>query len=248
MLDSDFSPQQDRGIGQAAWHRGGRATQSSPQAAMGQCDPESSTAGTQSPRQGQYLSRVHFSHLMAQEAGDKGTVGYPGTVHCSWDAGTRLSRSETTLSRARRSCQRQAGQCFLPLHACPVGVGTVGSDRAVLTGHSAATTSHQVRCQHLLNLEQIKKAKLHVEMAIKVRDPISQPSNATCLHLLRFWLRRAEPEEQELGQAEPTGLCTGEEDLHGTGPLPHHPPPAASPGLGGEEGTQHGQAAGAALQ
>lgn len=126
MLDSDFSPQQDRGIGQAAWQKGGRATQSSPQAAMGQCDPESSTAGTQPPRQGQYLSRVHFSHLMAQEAEDKGTVGYPGTVHCSWDAGTRLSRSETTLSRAQRPCQRQAGQCFLPLHACPVRLGTWG--------------------------------------------------------------------------------------------------------------------------
>lgn len=127
VLDSDLSPQQDRGIGQAAWQRGGRATHSSPQAAMGQCDPESSTAGTQSPRQGQYLSRVHFSHLMAREAGDKDTEGYPGSVHCSWDAGsTKPSRSETTLSRAQRSCQRQAGQCFLPLHACPVGLGMWG--------------------------------------------------------------------------------------------------------------------------
>ncbi|XP_039589883.1 tubulin monoglycylase TTLL3 isoform X2 [Passer montanus] len=135
---------------------------------MGQCDPESSTAGTQPPRQGQHLSRVHFSHPLAQEAGDKGTVGHPGTVRGSWDTGTRLSRSETTLSRARRSGQRQAGQCFLPLRACPVARGHSGSDRAVLTGHSAATTtSHQVGCQRLLNLEQLKKAKLYVEMAIK---------------------------------------------------------------------------------
>ncbi|XP_054496165.2 tubulin monoglycylase TTLL3 isoform X1 [Agelaius phoeniceus] len=163
---------------------------------MGQCDPESSTAGTQSPRQGQYLSRVHFSHLMAQEAGDKGTVGYPGTVHCSWDAGTRLSRSETTLSRARRSCQRQAGQCFLPLHPYPVGVGTVGSDRAVLTGHSAATTSHQVRCQHLLNLEQIKRAKLHVEMAIKEKKIFMVQGPYPIIRRLlraRGWVERKAP-------------------------------------------------------
>lgn len=113
-----------------------------------------------------------------------------------------------------------------PRLPCGTGhVGTVSSDRVVLTGHSAATTtSHQVGCWHSLNLEQLKKAKLHVEMAIKVKDLISHPSNATCLHFLHFWLRGAEPEEPGLGQAEPTGLCTGEEDLHGTGPLPHHPP------------------------
>lgn len=229
------------------WHRGGRATHRSPhpQATMGQWNIESSTAGTQPPRQG-HLRRVHSSYLMAQQIWDKGTVGHPGTVWCSWDTGMRLSRSETAFSRARSLVrQRQAGQCFLPLHVCPVRLGTVGSDRAVLTGHSAATTtSHQVGCQHSLKLEQLKKAKLHVEMAIKVRDLISHPSNATCLH---FWLRRAEPEEPGLEQAEPTGLCAGEEDLHGTGRLPRYPPPAASPGLGGEEAPWHGQTAGAAL-
>lgn len=129
MLDSCFSPQQDRGIGQPTWRRGGRATHSSPhpQATMGQCDTESSTAGTQPPSQGQHLSRVHSSHPAAQQAGDKGTVGHPGTVQCSWDTGTRLSKSEAALSRPQSSVrQRQAGQCFLPLHACPVGLGTWG--------------------------------------------------------------------------------------------------------------------------
>lgn len=55
-------------------------------------------------------------------------------------------------------------------------MGTVGSDRAVLTGHSTVTTtSHQAGYQHSLNLMQLQKAKLHVEMAIKVRDLVSHP-------------------------------------------------------------------------
>lgn len=129
MLDSDFSPQQDRVIGQATGHRGGRATHTSPllQAIMGQCNTESSTAGTQPPSWRQHLSRVHFSHPTAQQAGNKGTVGHPETLQCSRVTGTRLSRSETVLLRAPRLVrQRQAGQCFLPLHACPVGLGTWG--------------------------------------------------------------------------------------------------------------------------
>lgn len=129
MLDACFSPQQDRGIGHPTWHRGGRATHSSPhpQATMGRCDTQSSTVGMQPPSQGQYLSRVHSSHPTAQQAGDKGTVGHPGTVQCRWDTGTRLSKSEAALSRPQSSVrQRQAGQCFLPLLACAVGLGTWG--------------------------------------------------------------------------------------------------------------------------
>lgn len=121
-------PQQGRGIEQLPWHRGRRATHSSryPQAAMGQCDIKSSTAGTQLRRQ-IHLSRAHSSHTMAHQVWDKGMVGHPGTVRCSWDTGMRLSRSETALSRARSLVrQRQAGQCFLPLCACPVGLGTWG--------------------------------------------------------------------------------------------------------------------------
>lgn len=128
MLDSDL-PQQDRVIGQPPGHRGGRTTHSSPlpQATMGQCNTESSTAGTQFPKWGQHVSKVHSRHPSAQQAGDKGTLGQPGTVQCSRDTGTRLSRSETALSRARRLArQKQAGQCFQPLHACPVGLGAWG--------------------------------------------------------------------------------------------------------------------------
>lgn len=138
VLDSDLSPQQDRGIGQPAWHRGGRTTHSSPQATMGQRDTESSTAGTQTPRQRQHLSRVHFSHLTAQAAGDKGTVGHPGTVQCSWGTGTRLSRSETTLSRAQRS-----GQCFLPLCAALWDWGHGDSGLRQGCPHRAFSSHHQ---------------------------------------------------------------------------------------------------------
>lgn len=76
--------------------------------------------------------------------------------------------------------QAEAGRSVLSTSPClPCGtedVGTVGLQRAVLTGHSAATTtSHQVGCWDSLNLEHLKKAKLHVDMAIKVRDLISHP-------------------------------------------------------------------------
>ncbi|XP_039414637.1 tubulin monoglycylase TTLL3 isoform X2 [Corvus cornix cornix] len=140
---------------------------------MGQCDTESSTAGTQPPSQGQHLSRVHSRHPTAQQAGDKGTVGHPGTVQCRWDTGTRLSKSEAALSRPQSSGrQRQAG-------------------------HSAATTtSRQVGCQRSLNLEQLKKAKLHVEMAIKEKKIFMvQGPYPIIRHLLRArgWVERKLP-------------------------------------------------------
>ncbi|XP_058701117.1 tubulin monoglycylase TTLL3 isoform X2 [Poecile atricapillus] len=141
---------------------------------MGQCDTESSTPGTPRPRQGWHLSRVHSSHPTAQQAGDKGTVWHPGTVRCSWDIGTRLSRAV----------------------AVPVGLGTVGSDKAVLTGHSAATTRHQVGHQHLLNLEQLKKAKLHVEMAIKEKKIFTVQGPYPIIRRLmraRGWVERKVP-------------------------------------------------------
>uniref|UniRef100_A0A8C3DBX0 Uncharacterized protein n=1 Tax=Corvus moneduloides TaxID=1196302 RepID=A0A8C3DBX0_CORMO len=76
-------------------------------------------------------------------------------------------------------------------------MGTVGSDRAVLTGHSAATTtSRQVGCQRSLNLEQLKKAKLHVEMAIKEKKIFMvQGPYPIIRHLLRArgWVERKLP-------------------------------------------------------
>lgn len=127
--------------------------------------------------------------------------------------------------KAPKLSQAEAGRSVLSTSPClPCGtgdMGTVGSDRAVLTGHSAGTTtSRQVGCQRSLNLEQLKKAKLHVEMAIKVRDLISHPSNATCLHLLHFWLRRAEPEEPGLGQAEPMVSAQEKKIFMVQGPYP----------------------------
>lgn len=75
--------------------------------------------------------------------------------------------------------QRQAGRCFLPLPAHPVGLetwGRRGSARAVLTGQAAPTTTSHRGCHHLsLDPERLKRARLHVERAIKVRGLTSQP-------------------------------------------------------------------------
>ncbi|CAN8186214.1 unnamed protein product [Coccothraustes coccothraustes] len=139
------------------------------------------------------------ARIVAEEflknAGDKVTVGYPGTVHCSCDAGsTRPSRSETTLSRAQ------------------------GPWRAVLTGQSAATTtSHQGRCQRLLTLEQIKKAKLHVEMAIKEKKIFMVQGPYPIIRRLlraRGWVERKAPrtgrqQEQHCGDLNKQRLQTG---------------------------------------
>ncbi|XP_064271780.1 tubulin tyrosine ligase 3-like isoform X2 [Passer domesticus] len=66
--------------------------------------------------------------------------------------------------------QRQTGQHTLPLPAHPVGLGTTGSGGAVLTGQvAAANIGHHDGHQHAAESERLRKARLHVEKAIKVR-------------------------------------------------------------------------------
>uniref|UniRef100_A0A674GID2 Uncharacterized protein n=1 Tax=Taeniopygia guttata TaxID=59729 RepID=A0A674GID2_TAEGU len=103
-------------------------------------------------------------------------------------------------------------------------MGTVGSDRAVLIGHSAATTSHQVGCQRSLNLEQLKKAKLHVEMAVKEKKIFSVQGPYPIIRRLlraRGWVERkllhvdplqhpwlpAEEEEEQWDEGGTGALC-----------------------------------------
>lgn len=65
--------------------------------------------------------------------------------------------------------QRQTGQHVLPLPARPVDMGTWGSDRAFLTGQVAAGNfSYPDSHQHAVESERLRKARLHVEKAIKV--------------------------------------------------------------------------------
>nr|XP_014123504.1 tubulin monoglycylase TTLL3 isoform X2 [Zonotrichia albicollis] len=97
----------------------------------------------------------------------------------------------------------EAGRSVLSASPCPYlpcgtgDVGTVGSDRAVLTGHSAAnSSSHQGRCQRLFTLEQIKKAKLHVEMAVKEKKIFMVQGPYPIIRQLlraRGWVERKAP-------------------------------------------------------
>ncbi|XP_063247857.1 LOW QUALITY PROTEIN: uncharacterized protein LOC134547639 [Prinia subflava] len=67
-------------------------------------------------------------------------------------------------------------------------MGTVGSGRAVLTGQEAAVSvGYHDGCQHIFESERLRKAKLRVEKAIKVRGLISHcpemPHACTCAPL-----------------------------------------------------------------
>ncbi|XP_050835441.1 tubulin monoglycylase TTLL3 [Serinus canaria] len=105
-----------------------------------------------------------------------------------------------------------------PCLPCGTGdVGTVGSDRAVLIGHSATTTTrHRGRCQRLLSLEQIKKAKLHVEMAIKEKKIFMVQGPYPIIRRLlraRGWVERKAPrtgrqQEQQCGDQNKQRLQT----------------------------------------
>ncbi|XP_032554757.1 tubulin monoglycylase TTLL3-like isoform X2 [Chiroxiphia lanceolata] len=167
---------------------------------MEQCSTESSTAGTQPPSQGQRWSRGHPSSPRAQQAGDKGTVGRPGAVQCTRGTGAKPGRSDNAMSGAPGSArQRQAGQRPLP-HSAPPRAGDTGpvsSDGAVLTRlASATTTSHQDGHQCWLDLELLKKAKLHVETAIKEKKIFMvQGPYPTIRRLLRArgWVERKPP-------------------------------------------------------
>ncbi|XP_017676052.1 PREDICTED: tubulin monoglycylase TTLL3 isoform X1 [Lepidothrix coronata] len=179
-----------------------------PQATMEQCSTESSTAGTQPPSQGQRWSRGHSSSPRAQQAGDKGTVGRPGAVPGTRGTGAKPGRSDNAMSGAPGSArQRQVGQRPLPRSAPPRAgesapprageTGPLSSDGAVLTRLASATTgSHQDGHQCWLDLELLKKAKLHVETAIKEKKIFMvQGPYPTIRKLLRArgWVERKPP-------------------------------------------------------
>lgn len=78
----------------------------------------------------------------------------------------------------------------------PGDVGTVSSGGAVLTGQGAAASigSHDGR-QHVAESERLKKARLRVEKAIKVRGLISHCPRCHMLAFVHLCLRSAEPED-----------------------------------------------------
>lgn len=88
--------------------------------------------------------------------------------------------------------QRQTGQHALPLPAHPVGLRTAGSGGAVLTGQVEAATigSHDGQ-QYAAESERLRKARLRVEKAIKVRGSAPQRPRWHRLARVPLWLSRA---------------------------------------------------------
>ncbi|XP_050168869.1 tubulin monoglycylase TTLL3 isoform X2 [Myiozetetes cayanensis] len=188
---------------------------------MEQCSTESSTAGTQPPSQGQRWSRAHPSSPRAQKAGNK---GHPRAVQGTRGAGAKPGMSDNATSGAPGSArQRQAGQRPLPRSAPPRAgdTGPARSDRAVLTRLASATTSgHQDGHQRWLHLELLKKAKLHVETAIKEKKIFMVQGPYPIIRRLlraRGWVERKPPSvgrqlEQHCGDQQKQQLETEARD------------------------------------
>lgn len=110
---------------------------------------------------------------LAQQAKDEGTAGHPEAAECSWDAGRRLGRSGNALSGASDLVrQKQTGQHVLPLPAHPMGLGTWGQ-QAQMGLSSQGRWQLSALATTMADAEQLRRAKLHVEKAIKVRGLIS---------------------------------------------------------------------------
>lgn len=79
----------------------------------------------------------------------------------------------------------------------PGDMGTVGSGGAVLTGQvAAANIGYRDGRQHVPESERLRKARLRVEKAIKVRGLISHCPRCHMLAFVPLWLRSAEPEDR----------------------------------------------------
>ncbi|XP_068264441.1 tubulin monoglycylase TTLL3 [Nyctibius grandis] len=134
-------PSRARGQGTRLVPGGGRASPSSPrsQAAVGQCHRESSTVGTQIPSQGQRVAGGAAAGAGGEQVVSRRTQG----------TGMRLDQSVHPVSGTPGLVrQRQAGQ------AAPATAGHHSRHRR--SGH-----------RPLLDREQLRRARLHVERAIK---------------------------------------------------------------------------------
>ncbi|KAM9654979.1 tubulin tyrosine ligase 3-like isoform 2-T2 [Morphnus guianensis] len=102
------------------------------------------------------------------QRGSVASQGVCSTARTCMRLGGAVNAASGTPSSVR---QRQAGRRFLPLPAHPVGLetwGQRGSAQAVLAGQAAPATTGHRGCHHLsLDPERLKRARLHVERAIK---------------------------------------------------------------------------------